>query len=174
MIDPAIAALRPYRSVLVGFGFFLLLMGATAAALFVMKLGISAADIEAYYRGSEARFTRPRTLTGLLEVAVPHLAAIPVVAFITLHLVTFARVLDARFSRNLARLSFAVVAGSIAAGFAVRYVAPSLSWMKLLTFVAFEALMAFWLGLVVRLIWRTYFTKATLSIDRSKSTPLAN
>jgi hypothetical protein len=147
-------ALEPFRPVMVVFGLFVLVMLATAVALFVGKLGLRPAEIAARLHGDEARFLRPRSLAGLLEVAIPHVLAMGLIGFVTLHLGMFARVADPRFIRLVARASAAVALLSIAAGFAVALVAPGLAVAKLASFWAFCLLMLLWLVLLGRIVLR--------------------
>ena len=120
----------------------------TGVVLFVRKIGLATATIQAHYLGSEATFAAPRSLAGMLEVAVPHLLAIPLVVFVTLHLVAFAT--------RPRRSTFALVSGvtsacaflGIAAGFAIRWAWPALAPLKVAAFVGLEATMAGWLALL--------------------------
>jgi hypothetical protein len=141
-------ALRPFRGVagvLVG---TLLVQALSAAALFALKLGPGAARVREFYLGSEARFTAPRSLTGLLEVALPHLLAIPLALFVAVHLVAFLGVVRRRPLALLAGVTFASALAGIALGFGVRYVWPGLAWAKVLAFGTFEAALLGWIALV--------------------------
>ena len=84
MRDPRLA---PFRAPALTFALFLVICAASAAVLFALKLGPGVARVQEFYLGSEARFAPPRTLGGLLQVAVPHLLAIPLVLFAASHLV---------------------------------------------------------------------------------------
>ncbi|HEY7724008.1 MAG TPA: hypothetical protein VH880_01650 [Anaeromyxobacteraceae bacterium] len=144
MRDPR---LDPFRAPLAIFLAFVLLQAGSGALLFAAKLGLGAGELAAYYRGSEG-LRGPRTLEGLLEVAVPHLAAIPLVLFVTLHLVAFAGTVRRRPFVLLAALSFGSALGGIAAAFGVRFLWPALAWAKIAAFVGLEASLAVWLGLL--------------------------
>ena len=121
----------------------------TAAVLFVRKMGFDPGHVQAFYLGSEASFAPPRSLTGLLEVAVPHLLAIPMIVFVTLHLVAFVSGARRRPFAIAAGITFACAAVVIAAGFAVRFAWPGLAPIKIAAFLGLEGTMLAWLGLLV-------------------------
>jgi hypothetical protein len=145
------ARVAPFRLPALLFAVYLLVIAGSAAALFAMKLGASAARVAEHYLGSDAGFTGPRTLAGLLEVAVPHLAAVPLVLFAVAHVVGFARALPARRQRALVALSFGAALAGIAASFGVRFVSPSIAWVKVGAFFALEASLLAWAALLVSL-----------------------
>jgi hypothetical protein len=144
--DPRLA---PYRAPCLAFALFLGVQAGSAAALFFLKLGPGPARLRAFYLGDPATFAAPRTLEGLLEVAVPHLLAIPLAIFAVAHVVGFARGVGARAHRILLGVSFACVAAGIAAGFGVRYVAPALAWVKIAAFVGLEITLVAWAAFLV-------------------------
>lgn len=148
--DPRLA---PFRAPVLAFAALLVVQAVSAAVLFARKLGFSVDEVRAFYLGSEAAFTRPRSLAGLLEVAVPHLVAIPVVLFTTVHLVGFLGVVRRRPHAILTGVAFGSALAGIAAGFAVRFLWPGLAPMKIAAFVAFEAVLLAWLGLVAFVYW---------------------
>lgn len=152
MRDPRLA---PFRLPALAFALFLVICAASAAALFALKLGTGLGRVQEFYLGSEARFAEPRTLEGLLQVAVPHLLAIPLVLFAASHLVGFARALGPRAFGALVRLSYACALAGILAGLGVRFVAPGLAWVKIGAFVGLEAALLVWAALLVRVFgWR--------------------
>jgi hypothetical protein len=134
-------------------GCFLLVQAASAAVLFVRKMGPGAEAVRAFYLGSEARFTAPRTLPGLLEVALPHLLAIPLVLFAVAHLVAFAGTVRRRLVTTLTAASFACALAGIGAGFLVRFVAPGAAVVKLAAFLGTELTLLLWLALLATLLW---------------------
>lgn len=144
MRDPR---LEPYRAPALAFAAYLVLIAGTAAVLFALKLGDPEA-IRAFYLGSEERFTAPRTLAGLLEVAAPHLVAIPLVLFAAAHVVGFARALPVGAYRALVATSFGAALAGTLSGFGVRWVAAELAWAKIASFVALEAALLAWAALL--------------------------
>ncbi len=148
MRDPR---LRAFRGPMLAFGLMLGLQALSGAVLFARKIGLSPSRVQAFYLGSEAAFMKPRTLAGLLEVAVPHLLAVPMVLFITLHLVGFVGLLRPRPFALLSGAAFGSALAGIASGFGVRYLWPGLAWVKIASFVTFEAVLLLWLALLAAL-----------------------
>jgi hypothetical protein len=147
--DPRLEA---HRAPLAVFVIFLGVVAASACALFVLKLGASPDHVRAFYRGDAARFASPRTLEGLLEVAVPHLLAIPLVIFTAAHLVAFTALVRRGPLTQLRRASFVAALVSIAAGMAVRFVSPGFAAVKVAAFVALEAALVAWIALLLGLL----------------------
>jgi len=143
--DPRLA---PFRLPALAFAAFLLVQATSAAALFTLKLGGSAAGVRAFYLGDPERFAAPRSLAGLLEVAVPHLAAIPLVLFAVVHVVSFARALPARAARALAATAFGAALAGIAASFGVRYLGAALAPAKVAAFALLELTLLAWAALL--------------------------
>jgi hypothetical protein len=143
--DPRLA---PFRLPALAFAGFLVVQAVSAAALFALKVGPGPGHVRAFYLGNEASFTAPKSLAGLLEVAVPHLVAIPLVLFAVIHVVGFARAVGPRVFRLLVVLSFGSALLAILAGFGVRYLAPALAWAKIAAFVGLEAALLSWAALL--------------------------
>lgn len=166
MRDPR---LEPFRLPALVFAAFLVVLAASAAALFALKLGGSLAGVRAFYLGDAARFAAPKSLAGLLEVAVPHLVAIPLVLFAVAHVVAFARALPARAARALAAGAFGAALAGIGAGFGVRYLGGALAPVKLAAFGLLELTLLAWTALLA-----TVFLPArTRAPARSEASPRA-
>lgn len=148
MRDPRLA---PFRGPALAFAAYLLVQAGSAAVLFVLKLGASAEGIRTFYLGSEERFTGAKSLAGILEVAVPHLLAIPLVLFAASHVVGFARALPARLHATLVSVSFWSALLGVLTSFAVRWVHPSFAWLKIVTFLGLEMALLAWAVLLVSL-----------------------
>ena len=147
------ARLRPFRPVIWMFAVFLLLQAVTAAVLFVQKLGVTPESIARFYVGHEASFTQPKSFSGLMKVTVPHLLAIPLTVFITVHLVGYVGVVRRRPFLFASRLVFGFTLFSVASGYAIRFLSPQLAVAKLVAFLGLEAMLLFWL-----LVTALYFT----------------
>lgn len=146
MVDPRLGR---FVGPIAAFASMVAVVMGTAAVLFVRKMGFDPGHVQAFYLGSEASFAPPRSLTGLLEVAVPHLLAIPMIVFVTLHLVAFVSGARRRPFAIAAGITFACAAVVIAAGFAVRFAWPGLAPIKIAAFLGLEGTMLAWLGLLV-------------------------
>lgn len=145
MLDPRLA---PHRVPSLAFAVFLVVQAASGAVLFALKLGGGVEGVRTFYLGSEERFTAAKSLAGLLEVAVPHLVAIPLVLFAVAHVVGFARLLPPRLFGALVGLSFGSGLLGIAAGFAVRWGSPALAWLKVAAFAGLELSLLSWAALL--------------------------
>jgi hypothetical protein len=143
------ARLRPFRPLVAMFAVFLAFQAVSAAVLFVQKLGLSPTSVARFYLGDEAQFLAPKTLPGLLKVAVPHLLAIPLTFFITIHLVGCVGVVRLRPFAWATRLAFGFALVAVLAGFGVRYLSPALAAGKIVAFVGLEALLLWWLSLLL-------------------------
>lgn len=141
MPDPRLAR---FRGPALAFAAYLLVIAGSAAVLFAGKIGARPDQVRAFYLGSEAAFAAPKTAAGLLEVAVPHLLAVPLVLFAAAHVVGFARAVGRRVQASLVALSFASALAGIASGFLVRFVSPGLAWLKLGAFAGLEGALLAW------------------------------
>jgi hypothetical protein len=146
MVDPRVAR---FTGPIAAFAAMVAIVMATGAVLFARKIGFDGGHVRAFYLGSEATFAPPRSLAGLLEVAVPHLLAIPMLLFVTLHLVVLVGGARRRPFAIAAGITFACAAVVIAAGFAIRFAWPGLAPIKIAAFLGLEGTMLVWLGLLV-------------------------
>lgn len=131
----------------------LLLVAGSAAVLFLLKLGAGPDAVREFYLGSEARFTAPRSLAGLLETALAHLVAMPLALFAAIHTVAWAGALAPRLLARLSAATFALALGGVAAGFAIRFAAPWLAWFKVVSFLGLEGLLVLWALLLAAVAW---------------------
>ena len=149
MVDPRMAR---FSVPVAAFATMVGIVMATGAVLFARKIGFDGGHVRAFYLGSEAGFAPPRSLAGLLEVAVPHLLAVPLLLLVTLHLVAFALGARRRPFALLAGITWGCAAAGIGAGFAIRFAWPWLAPLKVAAFVGFQATMLAWLLLLVAAI----------------------
>jgi hypothetical protein len=144
--------MRRFAGPVAAFAVMVAVVMATGAVLFTRKIGLDPARVRDFYLGSEAGFAQPRSLAGLLEVAVPHLLAVPLLVFVTVHLVAFAFGARRRPLSVLSGITWACVAAGIGAGFAIRFAWPGLAPLKVAAFVGLEATLAWWLALLAAAI----------------------
>ncbi len=140
--------LDPFRPLVLAFGLFVLVIAVSAAVLFVKKMGGTPANLRNFYLGSANELARPKTLAGLLEVALPHLLAIPLVLFTTLHLVGWVGMVRPRPFQFLTRAAFGCAFAAVAAGFGVRYFHPVWAVVKIAAFLGLESVLLLWLLLL--------------------------
>jgi hypothetical protein len=150
VVDPR---LRRFAGPVAAFAVMVGTVMATGAVLFVRKTGLAPSGVRTFYLGSEASFAPPRSLAGLLEVAVPHLLAVPMLLFVTLHLVAFAFRARRRPFAVVSRITWACALAGILSGFGIRWIWPGLAALKIAAFVGLEATMLLWLGLLVAATW---------------------
>jgi hypothetical protein len=146
MVDPRMSR---FSLPVAAFATMVVLVMATGAVLFARKIGFDGGHVQAFYLGNEATFAPPRSLAGLLEVAVPHLLAVPLLLLVTLHLVAFALGARRRPFSLFAGITWACAAAGIGAGFAIRFAWPWLAPLKVAAFVGFQVTMLAWLLLLV-------------------------
>jgi hypothetical protein len=145
MVDPRVSR---FAGPIAAFVAMVAIVMGTAAVLFARKMGFHPEQVRAFYLGSEATFAPPRTLAGLLEVAVPHLLAIPMLVFVTLHLVAFVHRARRRPFAVVAWITSASAFAVIAGGFAIRFAWPGLAPLQIAAFVGLEGTMLAWLALL--------------------------
>ncbi len=108
--------------------------------LFLMKLGITPESVAKYYLGDPSAFMKPKSLEGILEVLVPHTAAMLLYLFTLIHF---------SFFTNLRRkVLWSVIAVSSAvldnfSGLMIRYLGPELSYLKIASFLVLESSMVY-------------------------------
>jgi hypothetical protein len=113
--------------------------------LFLTKLGFTPDRIAVYYLGDPRTFVRPKSLEGLLQVAVPHTVAMVVYLFALLHFAFFT---------NLKRrvLWSGLTLGSALAdnlsGLLIRYVSEHFVYLKIASFLVLQTAVVY-LSLVI-------------------------
>jgi hypothetical protein len=121
----------------------------TNFALFFSRLGLTAASIAAYYRGSEAEFRPPRTAGAMLEVTHGHLPVMAIVLLLLTHLMIFAP-WSRRAKITMIAVAFFSALFEEGSGWLVRFVDPRFAWLKLASFWTLQGTLAFLLvGLVM-------------------------
>ncbi|MFM7230994.1 MAG: hypothetical protein ACKO3S_03320 [bacterium] len=119
----------------------------TNLALYFAHMDLSPASVVRYYLGDEAAFMAPRSAQSLLEVTHMHLPMFALVLLLLTHLVIFAPMHEAR-KTALIVASFGSALLMEASGWLVRFVHPGFAWLKVVSFVTFQCLLA---GLLVGL-----------------------
>lgn len=117
---------------------YVALLWLTNALLFFQKMSLAPSSVVAYYLGSEAQFTEPRSFQGLLEVSHFHLFAMGMLILVLTHLVLFVPASN-RLKAWLVALPFATALLDESAGWLVRFAHPGFAWLKVLGFVGLQA-----------------------------------
>lgn len=113
----------------------------TNALLYFNKMALTPTSVVEYYGGSEARFLRPRSYQGLLEVSHFHLFAMGVLILTLTHLVLFVP-LPVRVKFWLLLIAFGSAMANEAGGWLVRYLHPAFAYWKIAAFVTFQLTLA--------------------------------
>ncbi len=139
----------PERSVLYTlvflFAVFTIFFAVLNFFLFLSKLGLNPQRIAEYYTGSPGSFVRPKTLSGMLGVIDPHFITMGIYLFTLVHFAFFTNVKRKVLLSSLT-LGFALVDN--VSGLFIRYLDPSFSYLKLLSFLGLTSMMIY-LSLVV-------------------------
>lgn len=111
------------------------------AAMYLTRMGLTPASVEAYYRGSEADYSSPKSARALLEVSHAHLPVMGVVILLLTHLLIFAPYSDGIKKTAISAVFSAAILGE-ASGWLVRFVHPGFAWLKILCFLLFQTALA--------------------------------
>jgi hypothetical protein len=136
-------------------GTFVFLAGlwASSFGMYFSRMGLSAASVVAYYRGSEETFQPARTFGSMVESSHGHFAMMAMVLLVLTHLYVFVpgpRRLKSFFVAG----TFAATFLSEGAGWLVRFVHPGFAVLKPAAFLASQAFLALMLGLLAAFLLR--------------------
>lgn len=148
-----------YNKVIWLFSLFSMVIAAINFYLFNVKIGFSPAEISTYYNGNEKLFINPKSFAGMVEVAVPHFAAIGIFLVALTHFISFTAF---KYKNMIIFTLFLSALADIFSSFTVRFISPDFSIIKVLSFFIFQVSLIF--GSVV-LFYYSYnnkvFTPAT-------------
>lgn len=121
--------------------------------LLYLKVGMSYESVVEYYRGSETSFRPPRSYLGLLEEAHFHFFSIAIILVTLNHLILFTGI------RSLYKLLLIVVSYlsaflDIISGWLVRFVSPEFAYLKISSFLVFQASLLVLLIIVTMYLFR--------------------
>lgn len=129
------------------FLFYTLILWITNAGLYFSKMGLMPSSVIDYYRGNEERFLQPRSLVGLLEMLHFHSFAMGILLLTLTHLLLFVPLSMRIKAWGIATAFASGVTGELA-GWAVRFLHPAFSWLKIASFLVLEGVIL-WLMLIV-------------------------
>jgi hypothetical protein len=121
--------------------------------MYFSRMSLLPQSVADYYRGSETLFTQPRSLPSMLEVTHMHLPMMAIVVLLLTHLLIFAPFTH-RAKVVLIGVSFGSALLQEAAGWLVRFAHPGFSLLKILSFLAFQAMLGFLLSALALYLWR--------------------
>lgn len=119
---------------------YLALLWFSNVLFFLEKTGFTYDSVVKHYLGSEEEFRNPASYRGLLESTHFHLFVIAMALLLLNHLATFVPV-PQYLKLSLIVVSFTTGLTNMASGWLVRYVAPEFAYMKIASFVLFQASM---------------------------------
>lgn len=125
------------RIVALAFVALLLFQSALGATLFVRTVGYLPCDVAAYYAD--------KSLSGLLEVSVPHFLMIPLALMGSLHLLAFLGTLRPEHRSRLIHPFFLLFFADQLSPFAIAQGFHWVAYLKMVSFIGFElGLAALW------------------------------
>ncbi len=110
--------------------------------MYFSKMGLTPHSVVDYYLGSAAQFTPPRSLGSMLEVTHMHLPMMAIVVLLLTHLLIFAPMPD-RVKVGFICAAFGSALLSEAGGWLVRFVHPGFALLKIVSFLAFQAILGY-------------------------------
>ena len=112
----------------------------TGFGMYFQRMGLTPASVRAYYLGSADGFSNPRSYASMLETAHIHFGMMALVLLLLTHLVLFAPFSDRR-KKTMAWAAFGTAFASEASGWLVRFASPGFAPLKVLSFLAFQAVL---------------------------------
>jgi hypothetical protein len=135
----------------------------TNFCFYFSKMGFTPQSVVHYYNGSEALFTQPRSYESMLEVTHFHLPMMAIVILILTHLLIFAP-WPHKLKVWFISLTFGSALLEEGSGWLVRFVYPGFAILKIISFLVFQAFMAFLL-----LSLTVYLLKGSSASSHAKS-----
>lgn len=112
----------------------------TGFAMYFQRMGLSPDSVRAYYLGTPDGFSNPRSYASMLETAHAHLPMMALVLLLLTHLVIFAPFSD-RAKARIAWAAFGTALLEEGSGWLVRFVHPGLAPLRVISFLAFQAVL---------------------------------
>lgn len=126
----------------------------TNGAMYLKRMSLTPASVQAYYLGSAEEYSEPRSAASMLEVSHAHLATMGVMILLLTHLAIFAPWED-RTKRWIIGLGFGSAFLGEGSGWLVRFVSPGFAALKIACFLTFQAVLA-----VLIVVLATFLYKA--------------
>lgn len=126
---------------------------ATNAAMYLKRMSLAPASVQAYYLGSAEEFSQPRSAASMLEVSHAHLATMGVMMLLLTHLAIFAP-WEERSKRWVIGLGFGSALLGEASGWLVRFVSPSFAVLKIVCFLALQSVLALLIAVLAMFLYK--------------------
>jgi hypothetical protein len=134
------AVKNAYRYAIAYFTLFGGLLLISGFWLFALKIGFTPSQVAAYYLGDPSLFTAPKSFTGLMESALPHLGGMGLFVMVTAHFLHFAPKKKKRGAKKMAVALFVAALLDIFCPFAIINGFALFAWVKLAAFAALQLL----------------------------------
>ncbi|MGB3962623.1 MAG: hypothetical protein WBK95_10345 [Sulfurimonas sp.] len=133
---------KAYKTSLLYFLAFCLLLLLSAALLFSHKIGFTPNAVTAYYLGSEADFIAAKSDMGILKIILPHIFAYALLLMVLLHFLRFTRYKNKRFMSTLITTFFFAAFFEIFTPFLILHISVLFVYAKLAALFLFFLLMS--------------------------------
>ena len=126
----------------------------TNTFMYFQRMDLTPQSVQDYYLGSQAEFSAPRSYASMMEVTHSHLPVMAIVILLLTHLMIFAPYSDKTKTWFISVTFFSALLGE-GSGWLVRFVHPGFAPVKIISFLTFQACLAFLLtGLASYLLRR--------------------
>ncbi|MEA3370444.1 MAG: hypothetical protein U9Q40_03820 [Campylobacterota bacterium] len=142
-----------YRYAIAYFLLFSLLLLLSGVMLFEHKIGFGVEEIRTYYLGNSEQFANAKTYDGLLKTVLPHIIAFGVLSMVLLHFLIFTKLRENSSIKKVIYLLFISAFLEIFSPFFIISGADGFAYIKIASFVVFEALIVY----IVWLLFRSIF-----------------
>ncbi len=139
---------RPLKAILIWMLLFLIPFWVTNA-LFYFRIGFSPTALTRYYRGDPSSFRSPRPLYSFIEETHFHTFAMAILLMTLLHLLLFTSI-RMKFKLFLVHTTFGSAFFDLFSNWAIRYIHPFFSYLKISSALIFEISLGF---ILVLLLW---------------------
>jgi hypothetical protein len=134
---------KAYKYSIIYFLLFSLLLLSSGIMLFEEKIGFGIQNIQDYYLGNTMSFIPAKSSSGLLKIVLPHIFAFGLFSMVIMHFLIFTRERSKKKIKYLIYLTFLSALFEIGSPFFIIVGADTFAYIKLISFVLFEALIIY-------------------------------
>lgn len=125
----------------------------TNGAMFLKRMDLTPASVQAYYLGSAEEYSEPRSAASMLEVSHAHLATMGIMILLLTHLAIFAP-WEERTKKWIIGLGFGSALLGESSGWLVRFVSPSFAFLKIACFLTLQAVLAVLIAVLAAFLYK--------------------
>jgi len=129
-----------YKSAVIYFLLFCVLLLISGATLFFVKIGFDAKSVSAYYLGSAEMFVSAKTTMGILKIILPHIFVFGLFSMVILHFVVFTEYKHKRQMLALIYLTYLLSFIELFSPLLILQGIELFAYVKLFSFFALEIL----------------------------------